>query len=433
LIEPENSANMGLEIALARGARKQEERSGCLHRSAHESAFAAPALRASRAPPEGITMKLEAPVFDRDHKQVETRAEDSSPVRTYNGWDPLEEIIVGRLDGATIPAAHVSVTFGVPRMAGRLLGVFGGRRYPRFLVRRAQEQLEGFIAILEREGVTVRRPDPIDLRRRFRSPDWSSRGFCLACPRDGFMAIGDEIIETPMAWRSRYFEARAYRRLFKEYFRRGARWTAAPRPELTDELYDERYTIPEDGEPMRYVVTEFEPVFDAADFTRCGRDIFVQRSNVTNEMGIEWMRRHLAPQFRVHVVETRCRTPMHIDSTFVPLRPGKLLICPAFMDMDKIPPMFRSWDVIVAPEPDPMPGWVLRYCSMTSSWISLNVLLLDERRVIVEKSQISMMRTLERHGFELIPCAFADYLPFGGSFHCATLDVRRKGELQSYF
>jgi len=26
-----------------------------------------------------------------------------------------------------------------------------------------------------------------------------------------------------------------------------------------------------------------------------------------------------------------------------------------------------------------------------------------------------------------------NYKPFGGSFHCATLDIRRRGTLQSYF
>ena len=29
-----------------------------------------------------------------------------------------------------------------------------------------------------------------------------------------------------------------------------------------------------------YVITEFEPCFDAADFMRAGRDVFVQQSNV---------------------------------------------------------------------------------------------------------------------------------------------------------
>jgi hypothetical protein len=59
---------------------------------------------------------------------------------------------------------------------------------------------------------------------------------------------------------------------------------------------------------MRYTISEFEPVFDAADFVRCGRDLFVTRSNVTNLMGIAWLRRHLGPGFRVH---DRAHLPCH--------------------------------------------------------------------------------------------------------------------------
>jgi glycine amidinotransferase len=357
----------------------------------------------------------------------------SPPVNSYNGWDPLEEIIVGRLEGSTIPSGHVSVSFNVPRIPSKLLRIFGGRRYPKPLLTKARKQLNEFIRILEAEGVTVQRPDAVDFSRRYKTPHWSSRGFSVACPRDGFIVIGDEIIEAPMAWRCRYFETDAYRRLFREYFIRGARWTSAPKPQLLDELYDYGYTVPGRGEPMRYVITEYEPVFDAADFIRCGKDIFVQKSNVTNALGIEWMRRHLGERYRIHEIRSICRTPMHIDSSFVPLAPGKLLVNPDYVDIKRIPPMFRSWDVIVAPRPDPLPGALFKFCSMTSAWISLNVLMLDEQRVVVEKSQTSMIKTLKQHGFQPIPCAFSDYLPFGGSFHCATLDIRRRGVLQSYF
>jgi len=355
------------------------------------------------------------------------------PVNSHNHWDLLEEVIVGRLDGAITPPSHISVTFNVPRAAAKLLRIFGGRRYPRFLVKKAQEQLDQFIQILEKEGVRVRRPDIVPSSQRFKTPYWSSKGFCVACPRDGFMVLGNEIIETPMAWRCRFFEAYAYRTLFKEYFAKGARWTSAPKPELCDALYNYDYSIPDCSEPMRYVITEFEPVFDAADFVRCGRDLFVQKSNVTNAMGIEWMRRHLGNIYRIHEVESTCRTPMHIDSSFMPLAPGKLLVNPDYINVQRIPAMFKSWDIIVAPRPDPFPSGLSRFFAMTSSWISLNMLMLDPERPIVEKSQKSMIALLKKHGFQPIPCDFAYYIPFGGSFHCATLDVYRRGELKSYF
>jgi glycine amidinotransferase len=355
------------------------------------------------------------------------------PVNSHNEWDPLEEVIVGRLEGATIPSNHAAVTCNLPGFTGKLFGLFAGLRFPTRLVEPAQRELDGFIALLESFGITVRRPEPVDHRKRFGTPDWTSRGFCNSCPRDSLLVVGDEIIETPMAWPCRYFETHSYRPILRDYFRRGARWTSAPKPRLTDALYDPDYRIPEECEPIGYVVTEDEPVFDAADFVRCGRDLFVTRSNVTNRMGIEWLRRHLGESYRIHEIESRCRTPMHIDTTFMPLAPGKLLVNPDYIDVTRLPELFRSWDILVAPEPDPIGDPLLRLISMCGKWLSMNVLMLDPRRVVVERHHTGMIRALERWGFEPIPCDFMHYAAFGGSFHCATLDIRRRGGLQAYF
>ena len=360
----------------------------------------------------------------------ETEAAPARPVNSYNEWDPLEEVIVGRLEGATIPSPHISYTYNQSRLVRWLYRPFAGRHYPGFMVKRAQAELDAFIRILEAEGVTVRRPEILEFKTRFKTPNWSSSGFNVTCPRDGFLVIGDEIIETPMAWRCRYFELSAYRPLFKEYFANGARWTSAPKPELLDELYDNNFTVPGPGEPLRYVLNEFEPVFDAADFTRCGRDIFGIRSSVTNASGFEWLRRHLGDDYRVHEIESQCRTPMHIDSSFIPLAPGKVLVNPEFIDVDRLPPILKSWDILIPPEPAPIPSSVH---SMCSKWIAMNVLMLDEERVIVEKNQEALIQSFKDWGFKPIPCPFIHYSPFGGAFHCATLDVRRRGALQSYF
>jgi glycine amidinotransferase len=357
------------------------------------------------------------------------------PVNTHNEWDPLEEVIVGRLEGATIPSDHPTVTCNIPGLAARRgHRLVAGFRYPRIMVEPAQRELDGFVALLQKLGVMVRRPEARDHRRRFGTSEWASRGFCNACPRDSLIAIGDEIIEVPMAWPSRYFETFSYRPLLKEYFNAGARWTAAPKPELADALYDRDYRIPEEGEPVRTILTEFEPVFDAADFMRCGRDLFVTKSNVTNAAGIAWLRRHLADRgYRIHEIETRCRTPMHIDTTFVPLAPGKVLINPEYIDVDRLPAILRSWDVLVAPEPDPITDRMLKITSMCGKWLSMNVLMIDPQRVIVERHHTGMIRALERWGFEPVPCDFLHYGAFGGAFHCATLDIRRRGTLESYF
>ena len=173
------------------------------------------------------------------------------PVSSHNEWDPLEEVIVGHIDDATIPSPHIVVTCNIPKAAAtRVYPFFGGRRYPGVMTKPAKRELEEFVHILEAEGVTVRRPDPQKFHAKYGTPAWFSRGFTCACPRDSLLVVGDEITETPMAWRSRYFETFAFRGLLKEYFNAGARWSAAPKPELTDDLYQPGYRVPEEGDPL---------------------------------------------------------------------------------------------------------------------------------------------------------------------------------------
>ena len=148
------------------------------------------------------------------------------------------------------------------------------------------DEVEEMCNILQQEGVIVHRPDPLNFSQEFATPDFSSNGLYCAMPRDILLVIGEEIIEASMAWRSRFFEYCSYRTLLKEYFRGGAKWTTAPKPQMSDELYDQNYPIKnlEDRHQLaqqgKFVTTEFEPSFDAADFIRAGRDIFVQRSQV---------------------------------------------------------------------------------------------------------------------------------------------------------
>lgn len=49
---------------------------------------------------------------------------------------------------------------------------------------------------------------------------------------------------------------------------------------------------------------------------------------VTNFMGIEWMRRHLAPDYKVHIISFKDPNPMHIDATFNIIGPGLVLSNP---------------------------------------------------------------------------------------------------------
>ena len=351
--------------------------------------------------------------------------ESKSIVNSYNEWDPLEEVIVGVLSGATVPEWHVQLESTMPKKYWDFYMNNGGKPFPKEQLEAGKKDLEEFSNILKSEGITVKRPDKIDFSKPYSTLDWNCKGgLYAAMPRDVLLIIGNEIIEAPMAWRSRYFEINAYRKLLKEYFKEGAKWTSVPKPTMKDELYDKNYRNDSDE---GYSITEYEPVFDAADFMRFGKDIIVQKSNVTNQFGIDWLQNHLGEEYKIHTIEVNDDHPMHIDATILPLAPGKLLVNKN--RLQNIPDIFKKWEILETPNPcipDSHPLY------MTSKWINMNMISLDEKRVIVEKNDEPMIKALKEWGFKPILCNFRNFNTFGGSFHCATVDVRRKGDCKSY-
>lgn len=372
--------------------------------------------------------------LENDH--VTEPVEQECPVCSYNEWDPLEEVIVGRAENAHVPPFTPEVKANTYDKYWTFYQQHGGKPFPADHLKKAVAEIEEMCNILRHEGVTVRRPEPIDWSLVYKTPDFTSSGMYAAMPRDILLVVGNEIIEAPMAWRSRFFEYRAYRPLIKEYFRKGAKWTTAPKPTMSDELYDQHYPMRtvEDRHILaaqgKFVTTEYEPCFDAADFMRAGKDIFVQRSQVTNYMGIEWMRRHLGPDYNIHIISFKDPNPMHIDATFNIIGPGLVLSNPD-RPCHQIE-MFKKagWTIMKPPTPlisDDHPLW------MSSKWLSMNVLMLDDKRVMVEANESSIQKMFESLGIQTIKVNIRHANSLGGGFHCWTTDVRRRGTLQSYF
>lgn len=366
---------------------------------------------------------------DVDRVDSQPSSGEGLVVCSYNEWDTLEEVIVGVIEGAAVPAWDAELAATMPAKNKDFFLAHAGRPFPVEHTEPARRELEDFAALLTDIGVKVVRPDPVDHTQSFATPNWRSPGgLYSAMPRDLLLIVGDTIIEAPMSWRCRYFEIAAYRSLLTDYFRRGARWICAPKPQLLDAWYNTDFDGNRPFESGRYAITDNEPTFDAADFVRCGRDVFVQRSHVTNMLGIDWVRRHIGDDYRVHVIDVFDSAPMHIDASFMPLAPGKLLLNPN--RVKTVTPMFDTWEIRYSPEPM-LPADHLLY--MSSAWLSMNVFMVSETQVVVEAGETSLIKVLEEWDFEVLPVSFRNVMRFGGCFHCVTVDVRRTGELRSYF
>lgn len=342
-----------------------------------------------------------------------TSGDEASPVNSFSEWDPLEEAIVGVALGAAIPReSERMIRATMPAEWHDLFLARGGSPFPAAVLDAAQEELDNFAEALAGMGVVVQRPDIVD---------WSTRGgHTSAMPRDCLLVAGTNIIEAPMVWRSRQEETAPYRSLLADYSARGANWVSAPRT-------NPRYLETDSGP---WAISESAPAFDAADFVRLGRDIVGQLSHVTNRTGVQWLQDYLGADFTITLIDVDDPHAMHIDATVLPLRPGVVLVNPTRASqriLERSP--FARWDKIVVEGPRPA-GRVPRF--MSSGWTNMNVLSVDEERVTVESNDVELARQLEGHGFQPILLPFEHVNAIGGSFHCAMLDVRRRGTRESY-
>ena len=360
-------------------------------------------------------------------------------VNSWNDFDSLRHVIVGRADFTCIPPTEPATEAKIPEDSD-MRGLWGPR--PLHTVEVANRQLDTLTQGLEAKGVRVDRPTPIQWNQAVTTPDFMT-GTMFGCmpPRDVLLTVGKEILSAPMSFRCRYWEYLAYHDLMQRYFDEEpeCRWEQAPRPRLSADAYQEGYfdeiTLEERlrrTAALDFVTTEHEPLFDAADVLRIGKDLFCQHGLTTNRRGMEWLKRHY-PDHRVHAVNFPGDPyPIHIDATFVPLRPGLVMNNPKRPLPAGQRRIFEAndWEIIDAAQPANDKPPPLCYSSV---WLSMNVLVVNHQTVIVEASEVHQMDQLDKLQFEVIPMPFRDAYPFGGGLHCATADVFREGKCEDYF
>ena len=259
-----------------------------------------------------------------------------SDIWSCNEWDPLEEVIVGNPLHARFPTPDRSTQLA--ESPDRSLADIPRGPFPQQVIEETEEDLSEFIRMLEKQGVTVKRPEAWPHEAPFSTIHWTSQGYYNYCPRDVLLVIGDQIIETPNVIRSRAQETFSYRRLLMDYMKSGAKWYSAPKPMLLDSLF-------EGVDLNKPTPRNDEPAFDAANVLRCGQDLIYLVSATGNELGGKWLQTILGDTIRVHFLKD-IYYGSHIDSTFVALRPGLILCNPARVNDDTLPTILKQWKIL---------------------------------------------------------------------------------------
>jgi glycine amidinotransferase len=379
-------------------------------------------------------------------------------VNAWNEWDPLKRVILGRPEGTHIAAPEPGLYSHQPE-GGYPLGTYGP--YPQEMVDEAQVQMDNFEKIMTDRGIAVDRVEvhPVYLEGRGNAtPDWTMANVRSASsPRDLFTTVGNEIIESAGAIRQRWWEYLNLRPIFERYFKEDPEflWTAAPKPRMTDESYERNYwysyyNLWSDEEKRkrmeenRFQLTDKEPMWDGACAMRMGKDIFWYHSCVTNNAGMDWLKRYFgAKGLRIHDVQFGTTEDVyyafHIDVIMHPLRPGLLIHNPTrpFVTEQAVE-LFKmnDWEIVEAVGPTYNYDAVLDTFGTPRKGpnpIFINTFSLGPNTICVEAHEERYIEQLTTLGMEVVPVPYEKVVPFGGSLHCTTVDVFREGDCEDYF
>ena len=145
-------------------------------------------------------------------------------------------------------------------------GKYGPR--PQDTIDRANYLLDNFSDILQKRGIKVDRPSPIDFNQKIATPDWSIETMFGCVPPRTCATLGNEMLRLlclsiKMVWV--FMLSTTIAKLF--WPRSRNEMEAAPKPRLTDKSYrsnyleeitlDQRYTWVAD---KKFVTTEEEPL-----------------------------------------------------------------------------------------------------------------------------------------------------------------------------
>ena len=389
-------------------------------------------------------------------------------INSHNEWDKILEIIVGSADGISATLEWISQENLDEKKLIEAKNL-AKEASPKWFIDEINEDLENLSKTLMSFNINVKRPKSYDISKVYSSPFWSSTGNNIYNARDLHLIVGNTVIESPSHNISRYFEATAMYDIWYEYFEEGFKWVSGPKPKIESKVYEpyfrdenERVLTEEDKRHKElsggrieklHKLSESEILFEAANTLRMGKDLLYLVSSSGNYKGAKWLQSILGDEYNVHITDKIYRSS-HIDSTVLCLKPGLVVLNSKRVNEETIPPIFNKWDKIwfddVAPISenelkfqnevrDPVSkkleylGFSSNIGSMSSPWVGMNFLSIDQNTVLVDKRQAKLIKLLESYKFDVVPVELRHMYTQGGGIHCATLDTVRDSKLEDYF
>lgn len=341
-------------------------------------------------------------------------------VQSYTSWQPLEEVIVGRV--------YTSDYFDFIKNSAV-------RAQLAQILDETNEDLDNLQSILQQYGAVVRRPDLPDKAKwmNLQIGNWEAPIPPLT-PRDWQITLGEKLLRV----------------LNVEEMNSICNYYQQQSPGSVIDPHGQRYNA--DHVLVNAV---------ASCIVRVGEDVFFDHSDWMTTAQLEWIRDHvLDGRYRVH----RAQTNGHGDAVFAILKPGVIISSVHDADID-YRQSFPGWEVCKVWDASIIAALDVgkfRYESFNGRWwvqgqhpnaefaqfvdnylnkwtglvketvFDVNCLVLDEHTVIFSAYNKTVFDFCKKHNIEPVISELRHKYFFDGGISCCTQDIRRRGSLERY-
>ena len=342
-------------------------------------------------------------------------------VQSYTSWQPLEEVIVGRVYDPDY------MDFIVDKDVKEKL---------QLILHESQEDLDNLQKVIESFGVKVQRPGLPD-KRIWQQDQINSRTIPIPplTPRDWQITLGEKLL--------RLLHVPELSEICQKYEK--------SQPGSVINPHENGY------DPSHVMVNAV-----ASCIVRVGRDVFFDNSEWLTTEQMHWIRDNVLDQrYRVR----RAVTNGHGDAVFAILKPGVILSSMHDENIDYAQD-FPGWEVYrvdqstvdaslevgkfryesldgrwYVPGEKPTQQFADFVDQYLSNWVGfvketvfdVNCLVLDEQHVIFSGYNKGVFDFCERHKITPIISELRHKYFWDGGISCCTQDIRRRGGLEDYF
>ena len=231
-------------------------------------------------------------------------------LNSHNEWDKLQEIIVGTAKNST-GCFYWKEQFRVSQKKIDLALKLSKQAFPKWYIDEVEEDLEDLCKIFKSFNIRILRPNPINVGKIFKTPDWNGVTNNVYNARDLYLVVGNHLIESPSPVSWRFFEKDGFKEIFYKYLKNGFTWINAPNPTLNCKIFTPIKKLKSKEQKFYNKLTKGlteklhklsnkEILFEAANTLRLGKDLLYLNSISGNSKGYEWLKNNLSPNYNVH-------------------------------------------------------------------------------------------------------------------------------------